>query len=91
MSKRKSLEAKVGKSWRSSTLGGPDRIEMLAKFASIEIRELNARCDEAERAAQEWAEYAQANNEALQAMRAELESLRIEVQSLRAEMPAKLH
>ena len=54
-------------------------------------RRRHARCDEAERAAQEWAKYAQTNNEALQAMRAELESLRIEVQSLRAEMPAKLH
>ncbi len=59
--------------------------------AAEECEALHARCDEAERAAQEWAEYAQANNEALQAMRAELESLRIEVQSLRAEMPAKLH
>ena len=57
----------------------------------VECGVLHARCDEAERAAQEWAEYAQNNNEALQAMRAELESLRIEVQSLRAEMSAKLH
>ena len=62
-----------------------------AQEAAEECEALRVRCDEAERAAQEWAEYAQTNNEALQAMRAELESLRIEVQSLRAEMSAKLH
>jgi len=60
-------------------------------FNQLAIEKLKERCDEAERAAQEWAEYAQTNNEALQAMRAELESLRIEVQSLRADTPAKLH
>jgi len=65
--------------------------DAVIEMTTEDLESLHARCDEAERAAQEWAEYAQTNNEALQAMRAELESLRIEVQSLRAEMPAKLH
>ena len=91
MSKRESLETKVRSDWRICSDGPDVKLGILAKHVSWECGDINARCDEAERAAQEWAEYAQTNNEALQAMRAELESLRIEVQSLRAEMPAKLH